>query len=84
MVGMYGKEFKKKKGERIEIWIDREIKTYLVGLHGRVNSSIDDDAAEWELTGDFWSWWCCLQGFAGPGIRPCDTLSHVHIVTKVQ
>ena len=35
-----------------EIWIDMEIKTYLVGLHGGVNSSIDDDATEWELAGD--------------------------------
>ena len=41
-----------KKRERIEIWIDREIKTYLVGLHGGVNSSVDDDTAEWELASD--------------------------------
>ena len=40
------------KNREKEIWINREIKTYLVGLHGRVDGSVDDDPAEGELTGD--------------------------------
>ena len=35
-----------KKTKKPQIWTYREIKTYLSGLHGGVDSSIDNDAAE--------------------------------------
>ena len=41
-----------KKTKKTQIWTYREIKTYLSGLHGGVDSSIDNDAAEGELAGD--------------------------------
>ena len=40
------------KTKTTQIWTNREIKTYLSGLHGGVDSSIDNDAAEGELTSD--------------------------------